>query len=306
MLDRTERGHYSERTNPENPHVKIISIDEEKFYPGAAANVAINVASLGAKSFLYGAIGKDIYGHRLKELTKKGKVNIENLVEVENPTIVKTRSFVDGEYKHRSDLGEKNLKHIDENIKREILFKINEKLKGFDAIILSDYNKHLFDEEFTRQLISLAKREKVNVFSDVKPMNLDYFKGSYVISPNKREASEITKLVYENNPKRLLEMGKIISQRIGSGKAIITLGEEGAYAFDNGNSKIIPTKAEKVVEVTGAGDTFISTLALGNSSGLDLFDSVELANYAAGIVVGKTGTATTNIFELIKKINQEI
>jgi rfaE bifunctional protein kinase chain/domain len=304
ILDRTERGYYSDRTNPENQRVKIVNIDEEKFYLGGAANVASNVDALGAKSVLYGAIGKDIYGSQIKNLAEKGNVDISNLVEVENPTIVKARIFIDGKYKHRADLGEKNLRNIDEKIKQEMLFNINVGLKKFNAIILSDYNKHLFDEDFTRALINMAKRDKVKVFGDVKPGNIDYFKGAYIVSPNKKEASKITGLVYEDNPKRLFEMGKIISKKIGSGNAIITCGEKGAYVFDNGNSKMVSAKGKKIVEFTGAGDTFISTLALGNISGLNLFDSTELANYASGIVVGKEGTATTNIEEILKRIEE--
>jgi len=304
ILDRTEWGKISSRENPENSKVKIVNIGEEKFYLGGAANVAKNIASLGGKSFLCGVIGKDIYGHRIKELAKEGKVNTDNLIYIDQPTIVKARIFIEGEYRHRADLGERDLKKINIDVQKEIFMRIKRDIKEYHGIIFSDYNKHLFSGDFSKEIIKIARKENIPVFTDMKPKNLSLFKGSYIISPNKKEAEEITGIKYKNNKETLYKIGKKLSDKINSKKAIITCGSEGAYLYDDENSEMVPAKGEKIVEFTGAGDTFISTLTLGVVSGLNIRDAIELANYAAGIVVGKEGTATTSVEEILKTISE--
>jgi rfaE bifunctional protein kinase chain/domain len=306
MLDRTEWGEISKRINPENQKVNIINVRKEIFYLGGAGNVARNISSLGAKSTLYGVIGNDIYGNRIKELAKESRVNTENLVRINQPTIVKARIFINGDYKHRADLGEKNLRKIYPEIQNELINALKRNIKDYHAIILSDYNKHLFSEDFAKKIINLARERNIPVLVDTKPQNISLFKGAYLVSPNKKEAEEITGIKYKNDKKTLYKIGKKLTEKINSKKAIITLGSEGAYLFDDGNSEMIPAKAKRVVEVTGAGDTFIATLALGVISKLKTSKAVELANCASGIVVEKQGTATTNVSEILQAINQEL
>lgn len=311
MLDQTIRGIVSNKKNPEDSKVPIIKEHSKEFYLGGAGNVARNVSSLGAKSVLYGIISKDDYKYRIRKLAKQGNVEISNLVESNKPTIVKERFFIYDaisekfQYFHRFDSGEKNLEKISSQTQEDILLKINSNLKYFDAIILSDYDKHLFTEYFTKKIIHLAKIENIPIFSDIKPVNVDFFKGSYIICPNEKEAQEITGIRYQNTHKTLFEMGKKLCERIESNKSVITCGKEGAYVYDDGKSGMIKTKAKEVIEVTGAGDTFISTLTLGIISGLETKEAVELANHAAGIVVGKTGTSTTSIEEILKSIEED-
>lgn len=305
MLDRTEWGKKSSRVNPEKPEVKIVNVNKEIFYLGGAGNVARNIAALGAKSTLYGVIGGDIYGYRIKELAKEGEVDVSNLIEINQPTIVKARIFIDGKYNHRADLGEKNLEKINPEIQREIFIRIKRDIKKYHGIIFSDYNKHLFSGNFSKEIIKIARKENIPIFTDMKPKNLPLFKGSYIISPNKKEAEEITGIKYKKNKEALYRMGRELTKKIDSKKAIITCGSEGAYLYELGKSQMIPAKKNGFEEVTGAGDTFISTLTLGVVSGLNTKDAVELANYAAGIVVGKQGTATTNIEELLEAIRKD-
>lgn len=306
MLDRTEWGSISKRINPENSKVSIVNVNKELFYLGGTGNVAKNIASLEAKSTLYGVLGNDFYSYRIKELSKEGKVNTENLIRINQPTIVKSRTFINGNYKHRSDLGEKNLRKVSSEIQEELFNRLMRNIKKYDGIILSDYNKHLFSGNFAKKIIDLARSKNIPVFADVKPKNIGLFKGAYIISPNKKEAEEISGIKYKKDKKVIYKIGKKLCEKIQSKKAIITLGEEGAYLYDNGFSEMIPAKAKEVIEVTGAGDTFISTLALGVVSGLKTNEAIQLANYAAGIVVGKQGTATTNIIEILKAINKEL
>jgi rfaE bifunctional protein kinase chain/domain len=300
MLDRTEFGEVSKIVNPEDAKVPIINASEE-FYLGGASNVARNISSYGANAYLFGVLGNDFYKHLFKELAEKGKIDIDNVVYINQPTIIKQRRFVNGRYDTRTDLGEKNIEKINSEVQEELLSNLEKNLYLLDGIILSDYNKHLFTKEFTEKIIRMSKRN-VPVYSDFKPVNTEFFKGSYLISPNKKEAEEITGIKYDGSLESLEKIGKELSKKIGSRKSIITLGEEGAYYYSNKGGVLIPAHGNDVVEFTGAGDTFIATVALGRSSLMQVKTAVDVANYAAGIVVGKQGTATTNIEELIKAI----
>ena len=304
MLDRTERGKISHRVNPEDPKVPILNASE-KFYLGGAANVAMNIISLGSNCDLYGVIGNDLYGFQLKKLCVEGKINIENLLEENFPTILKSRTFVKGNYVHRSDLGEDKLEKINGSIERDILNKLKKNIDFYNGIILSDYDKRIFTKEFTQEIIYMSNELGVPIFVDPKPQNIDFFKGCKIICQNKKEAEKITGIKYSKDHKILQDMGICLSKKINSGQVIITCGKDGAYIYYNGNSKMISTDSKKVVEVTGAGDTFISTLSLGIISGLDIYEAAKLANYASGIVVGKAGTVTTNIEEILEKINKK-
>jgi rfaE bifunctional protein kinase chain/domain len=312
MLDRTSWGTTSDRKNPENKEGKefpIIHIQKEEFYLGGAGNVARNLIALGASCDFYGVFGNDLYGRELIRMCEKENIGIENLYLIKYPTIVKARHFIDGEYNERNDIGEKDengrslLKKIDKNLEERFLISFKNKCKikrDYNGIILSDYDKHIFSKSFSKGIIEIAQKYGLPIFADVKPENLDYFKNCTLICPNTKEAQEMTGINYSKENLDL--MGKNIQEKIGSKYVVITCSKDGAYIYDNGNSKLIDTQARKVVEVTGAGDTFISTLSLGMASGLDIYDSVEIANWGAGIVVEKSGTAIVKPEELIKRM----
>ena len=305
MLDRTERGRISKRKNPENEDVPIISAKEE-FYLGGCGNVARNLSSLGVKVDLYGIIGDDLYGHQIKRMCKENKINTRYLIEDKNPTILKARIFIEEKYRHRSDLGEinenyeKNLEKLSIKNQEKILLNLEKEIKKYNGIILSDYNKRMFTHDFTQKIIELANSKNITIVCDPKPENIDYFKFCSVICPNKKEAEKITKET------ELLKIGRKIQKRINSRGNIITCGKEGAFVYDNNKSRLIKTRAKKVVEVTGAGDTFAAVLTLGLVSKLDIFNSAELANIAAGIVVEKLGTSVTTQKELIEYIRKSL
>jgi D-beta-D-heptose 7-phosphate kinase/D-beta-D-heptose 1-phosphate adenosyltransferase len=315
MLDRTSWGVTSDRKNPEEKKgedIPIIQIQKEELYIGGAGNVARNLTSLGVSCDFYGIIGDDMYGRELIRICHKEKIGIENLRLTEFPTILKARHFVDGEYKERNDIGEKDengrslLKKIDKNLEERFLISFKNKCKikrDYNGIILSDYNKHIFSKSFSKGIIEIAQKHGLPIFADVKPENLDFFKGCTLICPNAEEASKITGIEYSKQ--NLNEIGRIIQEKINSKYAIITCSEDGAFVYYNGKSRLIKTQARKVEEVTGAGDTFISLLMASYASRLNIYDSVELANYASGIVVEKSGTSTVSPEELEKRVGKD-
>lgn len=314
MLDRTSWGITSYRKNPEAKKYKNIPIIEtrkEEWYLGGAGNVARNLISLGASCDFYGIIGDDLYGRELIRMCKKEKIGIENLKSTEFPTIWKARRFVDGKYIERDDGGQ------EDEWGKSLLIKINKDLgeslwipfedkgieENYQGVILSDYDKHIFSKDFAGKIIEIANKKNIPIFADVKPKNLEFFKGSTLVCPNVEEASKMTGIFYSKE--NLDEMGRKIRQRINSKYVVITCSEDGAFVYDNGNSKLIGTEAKEVIDVTGAGDTFIALLAASYASGLDIYDSVNIANYAAGIVVEKSGTAIVKKDELIERILKE-
>ncbi len=309
ILDRTERGRTSLRKNPEGLDAKIIWATE-KFYLGGAGNVAKTITSSGAECDIYGIIGDDVYGSRLKDMFSKEGIGIEGIFSNEFPTIVKARIFVDGKYVHRSDLGEYDeegnciLCPIIQELQDETFENLNSRINTYNAIIFSDYAKRVFSKEFTQRMIALARQNNIPVVVDAKPKNIEYFEGCTLICPNEKEAEEMSGISYNHDSQILYKMSEEICEKIHPKYIVITCGENGAYVYNNGGSKMIPTRAEKVEEVTGAGDTFTALATLGLSSGLDVYDSSILANIASGIAVGKVGTYAVSKEELLEKTNQ--
>jgi rfaE bifunctional protein kinase chain/domain len=314
MLDRTEWGVTSDRKNPENKEgkeVPIIYIQKEELYLGGSGNVARNLTALGANCDFYGIVGEDLYGRELIRMCKKENIGIENLKLAKFPTIVKARHFIDGEYKERNDIGEKDedgkslLTNINERLEEDLFVGFEDRCieRSYQGLILSDYAKHIFSKSFANKIINIAMNYNLPIFADVKPKNLDYFKNCTLICPNTKEAQEMTGINYSKDNLDL--MCEKIQEKINSKYVVITCSKDGAYIYDNGNSKLIDTQARRVVEVTGAGDTFISLLMMSYASGLNIYDSVEIANCGAGIVVEKSGTAIVKPEELIERIQKD-
>ena len=288
---------FVERINPENPGAPLIRIDKEEYRLGCAGNVAENLVSLHAVASLYTVAGKDNYAEIIKNLCKDN--NIFLFAEQEGETIRKQRVIEEehGHYISREDFGESKLEAISRSTEK-LLFESLDSAK-IDALILSDYNKHLFRGEFGRELIALANSKRIPTIVDPKPVNIDSFYGATLICPNIHEARQITD--YNGNIK---ELTKRLKEKTGSEYVIITRGKEGLLTYD-GSFYEIPTHAREVTDVTGAGDTVAAVLTLGLVSGLDIKESAQLANYAAGIVVEKAGTSQVSQEELIDRINED-
>ncbi|MFC1682396.1 bifunctional heptose 7-phosphate kinase/heptose 1-phosphate adenyltransferase [Nanoarchaeota archaeon] len=304
ILDRFSIGEV-ERVNPEQPAAHLVKITKEKYVLGGAANVANNLSSLGAHCTLYGLLGNDGPSKMIMKLCRSNKIKLKYF-NSNSKTIVKQRVIAHSQQITRMDFGEKKLRKITNSTKEKIINQLKRDIKFYDFIILSDYDKALFTEELTREIISLARDFNIRILADPKPQNIDFFKGVFLISPNKSEAEKITKIKYEPKQEILEKIGENLCKRINSRYVIITCSEDGVFVYDNESKKssLIKTQAKEVSDVTGAGDTFAATLVLALASGLEIYDSVKLANHAAGIVVGKVGTATISLNELQKSLNQ--
>ncbi len=298
FLDRYIYGKV-ERINPERKGAILIKIQKEEYRLGGAGNVAMNIRSLGAHASLSCIVGDDPESNILKGLCENNGIKIFSAKIGES--IIKERFIEseDNQYILRADYGEKNLKVIDEDSAKHFYERL-EKTK-FDALVVSDYNKHMFGGGFGKKLVELAEGRNALSIVDTKPTNAYSFRHATVISPNLKEAREILDKS-DLNEKMLAEE---LKRRIKSDYVVVTLAERGMACYDGKNYNIVPTKAREVVDVCGAGDTARAGIALGLVSGLSLVEAVHLGNYAAGIVVEKQGTSTVSREELIERIRSD-
>ena len=286
------------RINPERPGYPLLTVEREEFRLGCAANVAMNLASLGAEVSLYGWIGEDKAGKVIWEECQKNNIR---LVGVKRETTITKQRWIEAnhnDYLGRADFGENKIETIDEEKAQELLNNIT--AAGFEAIVLSDYNKGMFKGDLSRRIIDWANAHNVITVVDPKPVNAMHFSGASLIRPNLSEAQAII-------GEKEIDLGllaKKLKDKVQSKEVVITCGSQGIIV-ENGGFHHIKTKARQVVDVTGAGDTVAAVLTLSLLSGADLVQAAKIANYAAGIVVEKQGTATVNGIELMNRIGEE-
>lgn len=287
------------RISPEAP-VPVVEIHEETLLLGGAANVANNVVSLGGKVFIAGVAGQDETGTiLLNQLRQKGFSTDGIIIDQDRPTTVKTRVIAHNQQVVRFDREVKlDLKKA---VQKKLLAYVTSCLPKIRGIIISDYCKGVITRSLVKKVIEIAPK-KVFIAVDPKIGHFDFYKGVNLITPNLNEASfgagiDIT------DEKSLLAAGRLLLKKLQCSSAIITRGDEGMSLFEkNGRVTHIPTCAREVYDVSGAGDTVIAALTLSHAAGATLNDSAILANHAAGIVVGKAGTATATKQELIKSL----
>lgn len=299
MMDRFIWGRVS-RISPEAP-VPVVLVEKETFLLGGAANVVNNVHSLGGHVTLCGVIGDDEMGQRiLNELNQKG-VDIRGVIfEEGRQTTAKTRIIAHQQQVVRID--RETTDSLKSSTLRDLARFIDEHLREFDGIILSDYGKGLLTKELIKALIQRAGESKKFVMVDPKLKNFFFYRGATVITPNTGEASAAAGVPITDFPS-LKRVGKALLKRLRCKVLVITRGEEGMALFEpNQDPYLVPTVAKEVYDVTGAGDTVIGTMALAMAAGFGVREAARLANHAAGIVVGKVGTATVTQEELARAI----
>lgn len=296
------------RISPEAP-VPVVNVNREEFLLGGSANVLKNIYSLGGRGSLCGVIGSDQMGEQLVGLVRALSSPVEGLVRGERPTTVKTRVVAQGQQVVRFDREETG---VPSKVTLAAMIAYLEKNLGdFDAIIISDYSKGVVNESFMIRLHQLRRAiiEKENrplpLIVDPKPANMHRFVGATVITPNNLEASKMSGMEISNE-QQLLAASRYIRDEIDCEAVLITRGEAGmALLQDNDQLVTIPTMAKEVYDVTGAGDTVVATLALGLAAGCSMREAAVLANHAAGIVVGKVGTASVSADELRMALESE-
>ncbi len=294
MLDRYVNGEVS-RISPEAP-VPVIRVREEKSVPGGAANVALNLASLGASVETVGWFGKDEQGDQLVEILSKRKIVVDSRCRFSSaPTISKSRITSSNQQICRVDR-ESNADAYSLGL-GQFGSLLMEKAGNADAVIISDYGKGFV----TNEALELLKGSARFLAVDPKPSRPINYACPDLLTPNRFEALEMVGMSRESQasfPRD--EVIEKIFEHFSPKMLAVTLGSEGMLLAEKGKVKsLIPTSAREVFDVSGAGDTVIASLTLGLVVGETFEDSAQLANLAAGIVVGKVGTATVTPEEIL-------
>lgn len=304
MLDKYSYGD-STRVSPEAP-VLIVKVEREVYIPGGAGNTASNITSLGGKAYLVGVVGKDNEKDVLINALKKRGVNVNGVV-VDNsrPTTLKERIVAQNQQVVRRD------REVDYCISCDfegvLLGKIESLISKCDVVVVSDYAKGVITKDLMACIIPLVRSANKYIVIDPRPKNVSLYKGCDVITPNLVEAKA---MVGEANVRDVLLndegfIGINLCDKLNC-NVLLTLGERGMTFFEKiGNEykeSHMHTITKGVHDVTGAGDTVVAAFALALASGAGYVDAAKISNYAAGIVVGKFGTATTTREELIDVI----
>ena len=285
-----------DRISPEAP-VPVVAVKRESFTLGGAGNVINNLISMGASVTAVGTAGTGKGGEMILSKLADLKVGTQGIIrEPDRPTTRKTRVIASNQQVVRID------KEIKQEISQEtlgaILELIEKEIRHKDLVIISDYDKGLVTRELVAGVSRLAADRKIPVLADPKARRFDKYKGVTLLTPNKKEASQAANLTIETQ-EDLVEAGRIITEQADLEKLIITCGKDGMVLFEKGEiTHTIASRARQVFDVSGAGDTVISLLGLGLAANGDFKDAAQVANAAAGIVVGKLGTATATIDEL--------
>jgi len=317
ILDEHIQGSVS-RISPEAPVPIVLQEGDSSFAPGGAANVANNLSALGAKVTLIGRIGNDPEGKTLlRELKKRKIITNKIFVDKEVPTIVKTRIVAQHQQVIRLDR-EKIGALPNEAISRKILQYLRANVDSFDGIILSDYGKGMITPMLVTDICALAIAKKKIITVDPKVEHFGYYRGVTAITPNRNEAENAIRNICmtQSSGKRfsfrsdrlktdaeINAAGEALLKFLGLESLLITLGERGMRLFEKGRKPVhIDTRAQDVFDVTGAGDTVISVFTLSLISGANKHQAADLANYAAGVVVGKMGPVPITRKELLAAV----
>jgi len=300
MVDRFVWGKVS-RISPEAP-VPVVEVTRESQAFGGAGNVANNITSLGGQAFLLGVVGSDADAGHLIEGFQSKNISIEGIITDKNrPTTTKTRIIAQHQQVVRVDKEVKG--NFDTKIQQKIISKLDDMAKRADAIIISDYGKGVINGPVLKNAIALAHRYHIPVTVDPKIEHFKDYKKVTCITPNLSEAIGGMRYRDVSDEKDIYELGKKILKELGSSSVLITRGEKGMTLFEPGNKIThIPTRAKEVYDVTGAGDTVISVFTLALAAGASLPVAADISNFAAGVVVGKLGTATVTQDELCAAI----
>jgi D-beta-D-heptose 7-phosphate kinase/D-beta-D-heptose 1-phosphate adenosyltransferase len=296
MLDRYIWGDVS-RISPEAP-VPVVEVHKSTSCLGGAGNVGQNLESLGASPLLVGIVGADDEGAWIK---RRAGENRGIFVDAARPTTVKMRIIAHHQQVVRVDQEKK--KPVSPGIEDRIVRFIEK--ENFEGIVVSDYNKGIVTRTLMERVLPFARARKIPVFVDPKVENFAFYSPVTFISPNHHEA-ELIVLHPCHSDTDIERAGREILARTKSRYLIIKRGEQGMSIFEKGKKPLhIPTLAREVFDVTGAGDTVIATAALALVSGATIREAAAMANAAAGVVVGKIGTAVCSPEELIKALERE-
>ncbi|MFH0985475.1 MAG: D-glycero-beta-D-manno-heptose-7-phosphate kinase [Candidatus Omnitrophota bacterium] len=293
------------RISPEAP-VPVVRVERESFMPGGSLNVANNIRSLKGQVFPCGVVGRDLYGRVLLRAMRKQGIETGGIIcDPTRPTSLKTRVIAHSQQVVRFD--RENTDDVSKADILKILKFVRENIKRMDVVILEDYGKGVMQPFLLKEIVRLAKKFKKPVLVDPKEKHFVYYRGVTCITPNRSEAFNGYERTHASSYKTptLEEVGWGLMKKLDLESVLITLGEDGMALFEK-NKKLtrVPTAAREVYDVSGAGDTVIATLAVALAAGAKMQEAARISNLAAGIVVGKLGTATIVPEELEEAIRK--
>lgn len=298
MVDHFIWGNVS-RISPEAP-VPVVDVQKDSIMLGGCANVLNNIYAMGGKVYVAGVIGEDGIGKQLLSELRKKKIETKGIViEKGRPTTLKTRIVAHGQQMVRFD--KENRKAIPAVSVTKILHYVESLRDRIGAIVVSDYNKGVVSEELIRGIKKIVEGTDIVICLDPKQNNFSIYRGAHIITPNHHEVQRAAG-IDSSATTDIVKVSERVLKKYAFPAMLVTRGEEGMSLFENGK-KVTHTyfaaRAKEVYDVTGAGDTVIGILALGLAARAGLKEATCLANVAAGIVVGKVGTATVSQQELI-------
>jgi len=301
MLDEFVWGDVT-RISPEAP-VPVVDVRRESVHLGGAANVLANLVALGARGSVVGVVGNDAAGERLRTgLCELGTVD-QLVVDETRPSTTKTRIIAHSQLVVRAD--RESRVSVTSKVEDQILTSLKQALKHADAFVISDYDKGVVTPRILREILPLAY-EQVPVLVDPKLRNFNSYRPATLVTPNHFEALRMSDSEDQSDDGSL-HAAKVIRERLGCDAVLITRGDRGMMLLEAGdNAVFVETAAREVYDVTGAGDTVIAALAGALASGATMLEAATLANHAAGIVVGKVGTATASADELLATFDKSV
>lgn len=275
------------RISPEAP-VPVVEVGDEFFRFGGAANVALNIQKLGGIPIPIGVIGYDNDGTIFTSLLNENNIESDGLIVDESrPTTTKTRVIAHNQHVVRIDKESKD--YLNKHIQEKVLNYFEKQVNSFDGLILQDYNKGVLSPFLIEQIIDLANKNNLLITVDPKFNNFFKYKNVSVFKPNRKEAEDVLGIKIKSNDDIIFAGNKMLEE-LNAKNILLTLGEEGIAVFEKDSQvKRMPTKARKVADVSGAGDTVISTLTMALAAGGNIYEASYLANYAGGIVCGEVG-----------------
>jgi D-glycero-beta-D-manno-heptose-7-phosphate kinase len=298
MLDEFVWGTVG-RISPEAP-VPVVEVSGESFYPGGAANVARNLREFTGHVAISGMIGRDRCGDQLLQLLAGEKIDTAACaIASDFPTIVKTRIIARQQQVVRVD--REKITSLTRRVIGSVVAAVKKKLPQIDAVLFEDYGKGFLAEELVAQIVPAARGKGKIVAVDPNPSHDIPWRGVSVVKPNRTEAYHAAGILDDSKDGSLEEVGRRLLEKWQTELVLITLGDEGMMLFQRGREPHrVPTRAQQVFDVSGAGDTAIALFTLALSAGATPLEATDIANHASAVVVGKLGTATVSREELLQ------
>ncbi|MBI1799236.1 MAG: D-glycero-beta-D-manno-heptose-7-phosphate kinase [Candidatus Eisenbacteria bacterium] len=301
MVDRYLWGRV-ERISPEAP-VPVVEIERESFTVGGAGNVAANLRALGAEPVLLGVLGDDADAATLHaELERRGVTASSLVSDASRPTTVKTRIIAHSQQVVRAD--RESRADVDGGALDRLLQEIERVLPKCEGLVVSDYGKGVVNARTLECALGIARRAAFAVSVDPKESHIDAYRGVSILTPNQSEAGWVQgrRVVDEAT---LMEVGWGLQKRLDAHAVLVTRGAGGMSLFERGGRYThLPTFAREVFDVTGAGDTVVSVVALALAAGADFVSACALSNHAAGVVIREVGTTVCTLEELRASIER--